>query len=60
MPAAKSFPAAARTARPSMSAAGPAWRRLASSPNRRRAVLRVGVWALFTGWATVVIPFFVL
>lgn len=35
-------------------------RTLANSPNRRREVLRVAVWVLFAGGASVIVPYLVL
>ncbi|MFC3078819.1 hypothetical protein ACFODL_12030 [Phenylobacterium terrae] len=35
-------------------------RTLANSPNRRREVMRVAVWVLFAGGASVIVPYLVL
>lgn len=35
-------------------------RTFANSPNRRREVLRVAVWVLFAGGASVIVPYLVL
>lgn len=44
----------------SASSAAPKRRTLANSPNRRREVMRVAVWVLFAGGATVVAPYLLL